>query len=87
MPVENIAGEMILEWLELTGYRQSSLADQYQTNPVTFNQLLHGKRNASRKGSTYNNLLTQIISEQGITREKLSRLRKMKEEDYGSRTT
>lgn len=80
MPVENIAGEMILEWLELTGYRQSSLADQYQTHHVTFNQLLHGKRNVNRKGSMYNNLLTQIISEQGITKEKLELLRKMKEE-------
>lgn len=78
MPVENIAGEMILEWLQLTGFPQSSLADQYQINKVTLNQLLHGKRNSNRKGYKYNNLLTQIISEQGITKEKLEKLRKVR---------
>lgn len=75
MPVESKAGELILEWIKLTGSRQDVLASEYGFKNVTFHQVLHGKRS----GQKYSVQLTKIMSDKGITIASLDELRKLKE--------
>jgi hypothetical protein len=75
MPESSNAGKLILEWLELTGIRQDSLGSEYGQKRINFNQLLHQK-NPKHDGSV---LLSRIMSDKGITLDKLEELRKLKE--------
>ncbi|MBU5242884.1 hypothetical protein KQH98_06110 [Lactococcus lactis] len=74
MPQSSNAGELILEWLELTGIRQDSLGSEYGQKKVQFHQMLHNK-NPKHEASV---LMSKIMSDKGITLDKLDELRELK---------
>lgn len=75
MPESSNAGKLILEWLELTGIRQDSLGSEYGQKKINFNQMLHNKK-PKHEASV---LMSRIMSDKGITLEKLDELRRLKE--------
>ena len=74
MPQSSNAGELILEWLELTGIRQDSLGSEYRQKKVQFHQMLHNKT-PKHEASV---LMSKIMSDKGITLDKLDELRELK---------
>lgn len=76
MPQSSNAGAMILEWLELTGIRQDTLGSEYGQKRVQFHVLLHNEKPKHELSV----LLSKIMSDKGITLEKLQELRKLKGE-------
>ncbi|MGF2108156.1 hypothetical protein ACQUD3_08490 [Lactococcus lactis] len=74
MPQSSNAGELILEWLELTGIRQDSLGSEYGQKKVQFHQMIHNKT-PKHEASV---LMSKIMSDKGITLDKLDELRELK---------
>lgn len=75
MPESSNAGKLILEWLKLTGIRQDSLGSEYGQKKINFNQMLHNKK-PKHEASV---LMSRIMSDKGITLDKLEELRRTKE--------
>ncbi|WP_270745202.1 hypothetical protein [Lactococcus petauri] len=75
MPESSNAGKLILEWIELTGVRQDSLGSEYGQKKIQFNQMLHNKKPKPEASV----LMSRIMSDKGITLDKLEELRRLKE--------
>ncbi|MQW23920.1 MULTISPECIES: hypothetical protein [unclassified Lactococcus] len=82
MPQSSIAGKLILEWLDLTGIRQETLASEYQMSKEAFNLMLHN----SSPGHKHSLMMSVIMNDKRITRDKLDELRKSKEQAYDKET-
>lgn len=79
MPESSNAGKLILEWIKLTGVRQDSLGSEYGQKKIQFNQMLHNKKPKPEASV----LMSRIMSDKGITLDKLEELRRLKEVGNG----